>query len=65
MYYDFYKTAIRVCKSNEVINRYKESQNPVISSKISAVNNIIKALNANKRATLIKPEIHPTLSNVL
>ena len=65
VYCDFYKTAIGVCESDEVINRYKESRNPVMSSKISAVNNIIKALNANKRATPIEPEIHPTPSNVL
>jgi len=60
MYSDFYKTAIRVCESNEVINWYKENRNPIIlSSKVSAINNILRDLNTYKGTTLVKLEAQP------
>src|SRR6266536_3427808 len=60
MYSDFYKTAIGVCESDEVINRYKENRNPVmLSSKVSAVNNILRDLNTYKGTVPVKPEAQP------
>ncbi len=60
MYSDFYKTAIGVCESDEVINRYKENRNPVmLSSKVSAVNNILRDLNTYKGTAPVKPEAQP------
>ena len=57
VYSEFYKTALGVCESDEVIKRYKESHNPVmLSSKATAVNDIMKALNAKKGVTLDVPE---------
>ncbi len=58
MYSDFYKTTIKVYESNKVINRYKENQNPVmLSSKVSAINNILRDLNTYKRTMLVKLEV--------
>ena len=58
VYSEFYKTALRVCESNKVIKRYKESHNLVIlSSKVTIVNDIMKALNTRKGATLDVPEV--------
>ena len=49
MYKDFYKTIINICKSNKVINKYKENCYIIILNfKINIINNIIKAFNTNK-----------------
>ena len=56
IYTSFYKTALRVYKANKIINCYKKSQNPIIlSSKVSIVNKIIKALNTKKGAVPTAP----------
>jgi hypothetical protein len=48
VYLEFYKTALRVYKLDKVIKRYKENHNLVmLSSKVTAINNIISALNAS------------------
>ena len=62
IYISFYKTALKVYKANKIINYYKESQNPVmLSSKVSIVNKIIKALNAKKGAIPTTPMAYPAL----
>ena len=63
IYKDFYKTTLSVYKANKVINWYKENYNPIIlSSKVSTVNNIIKALNTERGVVLTTLVIYPTLS---
>ena len=60
VYSEFYKTALGVCESDEVINRYKESRNPAaLSSKANAINNIIKSLSISKKVNPIVPETYP------
>ena len=55
MYSEFYKTAIGVCESDDVVNRYKESRNPaIINSKVNAINNVLKSLGAK---TADKPTV--------
>ena len=63
VYKDFYKTALGIYKANKVINQYKENCNPIIlSSKVSIVNNIIKALNTERGVILTALVVYPTLS---
>ena len=58
MYPKFYKTALGVYESDEVIKRYKESHNLVVlSSKVTTVNDIISALNASRGNTLVPPKV--------
>jgi hypothetical protein len=60
VYPEFYKTALGVCESDEVIKRYKENHNPVmLSSKVTAVNDIMSALNASRGKTLVPPKVQP------
>ena len=63
VYEDFYKTALGVCEADEVINRYKENRNPVmLSSKVSTVNNIMKALNTERGVVPTAPVVYPAPS---
>ena len=63
VYKDFYKTTLSIYKANKVINQYKKNYNPIIlSSKISIVNNIIKALNTKREVILTTLVIYPTPS---
>ena len=60
MYSEFYKTALGVCELDEVIKRYKENHNPVmLSSKVTAVNDIMSALNASRGNTVVPPRVQP------
>ena len=55
MYSEFYKTAIGVCESDDIVNRYKESQSlAIINSKVNTINNVLKSLGAK---TADKPTI--------
>ena len=61
MYLEFYKTALRVCKLDEVIKRYKENHNLVmLSSKVTTVNDIMSALNASRGNALILLKVQLT-----
>ena len=63
MYKDFYKTTLSVYEANKVINWYKENYNPVIlSSKVSTVNNIMKALNTEREIVLTTLVVYPASS---
>ena len=63
IYKDFYKTTLSVYKANKVINWYKKNCNPIIlSSKVSTVNNIIKALNTERGVVLTTLVIYLTSS---
>jgi len=49
VYLEFYKTALRVYKSDKVIKRYKENHNLVmLSSKVTTINNILNTLNTSR-----------------
>ena len=66
MYLEFYKTTLRVYKSDKVINQYKKSQNStILSLKANTINNIIKLLSISKKVNLIVLEIYPILSSSL
>ena len=63
IYKDFYKTTLSIYKANEIINQYKKNHNPIIlSSKISIVNNIIKALNTEREVILTTLVVYSTSS---
>jgi hypothetical protein len=54
VYLEFYKTTLRVYELDKVIKRYKENYNLVIlSSKVTAINDIISALNASRGNTIV------------
>ena len=58
-----YKTTLSVYKADKVINWYKKNCNPIIlSSKISIVNNIIKALSTEREVILTTLVIYSTPS---
>ena len=62
IYLEFYKTTLRVYKSDKVINQYKKSRNPTtLSSKANTINNIIKSLSISKKVNLIVLETYPIL----
>ena len=56
VYTDFYITTLKVCKLDNITNRYKENRNPILlSSKVGAVNNILSVLKATKNTTKTAP----------